>query len=544
MTARIHFARPFSRRPVATAIFLALLWLSGCTTLESPPEETLSAETAPTDSDASNAADSDAAHADIFQRMREGFSMPDIDDDLVLRHQEIYLGHPGSFRLMVARSRPYLYHIVEEIEKRGMPTELALLPMVESAYDPMAYSRSKASGLWQFIPSTGRYHKLEQNWWLDERRDILASTSAALTYFEALYERHGDWHLALASYNWGGGAVGKAIAKNQDQGLPTDYRSLSSMPEETRNYVPKLQALKNIFRDPELLDALEILQIPNAPYFDTIDFAPSIDVKLAASLAELSEQEFFALNPAHNRPVIVSKSPILLPEGQVGVFAKNIREHIEKKKPLSSWQLTTLRAGETLDDVARRFDMTLIDLTRANDIGKNFTPRPGLSLLVRGNKGGEPLTDETLSRSLQFPESERDSGFVTGRYYTIRKGDTLPLIARRTGVSVKEIRRQNKLRGDLIIAGKRLVIPRPTVSYGIPSRRPAPASVASSAPASTQRTMNYTIRPGDTLTSIARQYRVAVDDLMRWNRVSPTKLRPGMILRIVFARMPRAQRAP
>ncbi|MDR1367342.1 MAG: LysM peptidoglycan-binding domain-containing protein [Candidatus Accumulibacter sp.] len=531
MTARIHSAHTLSLLP---ATVLLLVFLSGCTTLDAPSEGSANVETPSAQTEAAPAADLETASADIFQRIRKGFSMPDIDDDLVLRHQEVYLGHPDSFRLMVVRSHPYLYHIVEEIEKRGMPMELALLPMVESAYNPMAYSRSKASGLWQFIPSTGRYHKLEQNWWLDERRDILASTSAALDFFGALYERYGDWHLALASYNWGGAAVGKAVAKNQDQGLPTDYQSLISMPEETRNYVPKLQALKNIFRDPELLSALGIRLIPNTPYFDTIDLTPSIDIKLAASFAELSEQEFLALNPAHNRPVIVSKSPILLPEDRIKVFAKNLKEHVENRKPLASWQIYTFREEEKLDDVARRFDMTLSELTQANDLEKRFTPRPGLSLLVKGNRGGEPLNDKTLSRTLQFPESERDTSFMTGRFYTIRKGDTLPLIARRTGVSVKDIRYRNKLRGDLIIAGKRLIIPRPTASYRNPPRKPASISIATAA----RKTTNYTIRPGDTLTSIARRYRVAVDDLMRWNRVSPTNLRPGTILRILRARAP------
>jgi membrane-bound lytic murein transglycosylase D len=220
---------------------------------------------------------------ELFQRMRQGFSMPNINNALVLHHQQWYLNHPESLRRMVERSSRYLHHIVEEIEKRGMPMELALLPMVESAYNPTAYSRSHASGLWQFVPATGKQYKLEQNWWVDERRDIVASTAAALEYLQYIYDLHGDWHLALASYNWGEGAVGRAINKNKANGLPTDYLSLT-MPEETRHYVPKLQALKNVFSNPNILATLNIRGVPNRPYFATVTKTANIDVTLAAGL--------------------------------------------------------------------------------------------------------------------------------------------------------------------------------------------------------------------------------------------------------------------
>jgi membrane-bound lytic murein transglycosylase D len=187
---------------------------------------------------------------DLWQRIRYGFAMPDLDNALVREKTRYYAARPDYLQRIFDRSRLYLYHIVEEIERRGLPTELALLPMVESAFNPMAYSRAHASGLWQFIPGTGRRFELEQNWWYDGRRDIVESTNAALDYLEKLYEMHGDWHLALASYNWGENAVARAIAKNQAAGLPGDYASLS-MPAETRQYIPKLQALKNIIADPE-----------------------------------------------------------------------------------------------------------------------------------------------------------------------------------------------------------------------------------------------------------------------------------------------------
>ncbi|MEF8721256.1 MAG: lytic transglycosylase domain-containing protein [Candidatus Accumulibacter delftensis] len=220
---------------------------------------------------------------------------------------------PGLLAADDQRSSRYLHFIiVEEIDKRGMPMEIALLPMVESAYNPTAYSRSHASGLWQFVPATGKQYNLEQNWWVDERRDIVAVDRAALDYLQYIYELHGDWHLALASYNWGEGAVGRAINKNAAQGLPTDYMSLK-MPEETRNYVPKLQALKNIFNNPNILADLDMLGVPMRPYFATVTNSGNIDVKLAAKLAEMPVQEFVALNPSHNRAVIKSETPMVIP---------------------------------------------------------------------------------------------------------------------------------------------------------------------------------------------------------------------------------------
>src|SRR6185295_1314378 len=205
---------------------------------------------------------------DVWQRIRNGFAVPDLDNALVREKTRYYAARPEYMQRIVDRSRLYLYHIVEEIEKRGMPTELALLPMVESAFNPMAYSRAHASGLWQFIPGTGKRFELEQNWWYDARRDIVESTNAALDYLAKLYEMHGDWQLALASYNWGENAVARAIAKNQAAGLPTDYASLS-MPAETRQYIPKLQALKNIIANPEPF-GIVLGPIPNQPYFTTI----------------------------------------------------------------------------------------------------------------------------------------------------------------------------------------------------------------------------------------------------------------------------------
>ncbi|MBI3140910.1 MAG: transglycosylase SLT domain-containing protein [Rhodocyclales bacterium] len=316
---------------------------------------------------------------DLWERMRLGFGMPNLDSPLVHQQQAWYLARPEYLKRVVERSRRYMHHIVEELERRGMPTELALLPIVESAYNPMAYSRAHASGMWQFIPSTGKTYRLDQNWWIDERRDIVASTSAALEYLQSIYEMHGDWHLALASYNWGENAVARAIAKNQAKGLPTDYLSLT-MPAETRNYVPKLQALKNIVAQPQLYN-VKLDPIANKPYFVTVDKPADMDVALAARLAEISAEEFLALNPAYNRPVMPAKgnTSMVLPAEQVEVFQANLENH---DKPLVSWRAYTLKKGEKLESVAARHSLTAARLRQVNGISGKMKIRPGHTLLV------------------------------------------------------------------------------------------------------------------------------------------------------------------
>jgi membrane-bound lytic murein transglycosylase D len=319
---------------------------------------------------------------DLWQRMRNGFAMPDLESPLVVERQAWYLNRPDFLRRVLARSKPYLYHIVSELEKRGMPTELALLPIVESSYNPLAHSPARALGMWQFIPSTGKNYNLQQNWWLDQRRDIIASTSAALDYLQYIYQMHGDWQLALASYNWGEGAVGRAIAKNQAKGKPTDYMSLT-MPNETRFYVPKLQAIKNIVARPELF-GITLDRIPNLPYFETIELNDDMDVALAARFAEIPVDEFIALNPAYSRPVMPgsANSPLVIPADKMHVFLRNLEIHEQQDKPLSSWLSHSLKAGEKIDAVATRYGTNGTRLRLLNGITKRTKIGPGFTLLV------------------------------------------------------------------------------------------------------------------------------------------------------------------
>ncbi len=269
----------------------------------------------------------DLAQRDLWVRIRNGYGMQELSSDLVREHEQWYASRPDYVQRMTERSSLYLFHIVEEVEHRGMPTELALLPFIESAFNPQAMSTAKASGMWQFIPSTGRHFELTQNIFRDERRDVLASTRAALDYLGKLYAMFGDWQLALAAYNWGEGNVQRAIARNQRLGLPTDYASLR-MPAETRHYLPKLQAVKNIVTDPGAFN-LALPPIENHPYFLTVAIQRDIDVDLAVRLAALPKAEFHALNPQMNKPVILAAGvpQILLPYDNAKLFLSNLAEH-------------------------------------------------------------------------------------------------------------------------------------------------------------------------------------------------------------------------
>ena len=319
---------------------------------------------------------------DLWQRMRNGFSMPDLDSPLVADRQAWYLNRPDLLKRIFERSRRYLHHIVDELEKRGMPTELALLPVVESSFNPLAFSSARALGMWQFIPATGKTYKLQQNWWFDQRRDIVASTGAALDYLQTIYEMHGDWHLALASYNWGENAVARAVAKNQANGLPTDYRHLK-MPAETAYYVPKLQAIKNIVAQPQLF-GISLDPIPNRPYFGTVERSSNMDIALAARLAEIPLEEFLALNPAYSRPVMptAANSPLVLPADKVQTYLSNLENHEAQDRPLSAWHTYILKKGEKLDSVARMYGISAARLKQLNGINSRTKVAPGFALLV------------------------------------------------------------------------------------------------------------------------------------------------------------------
>jgi membrane-bound lytic murein transglycosylase D len=305
--------------------------------------------------------------------------MPNMNGALVQREEQWYADNPDYVARMVERGSHFLYHVVEEVERRKIPTEIALLPMIESAYNPQAYSRSHASGMWQFIPSTGKLYGLRQNFWYDGRRDVLAATDAALDYLEYLHRKFGDWKLALAAYNWGEGAMSRAIAQNRAKGMSTAYENLA-MPLETRQYLPKLQAVKNIVANPQRF-GVTLADVPNRPYFATVTTSRHIDVKLAASLAGMALEEFRFLNPAHTRPVIKAdgSETIILPMDRVEVFRWNLNAH---DQPLVSWQVYTMKRSEQPEKIASKHGMTLAQLKEANGILGNRKIVAGQTLLV------------------------------------------------------------------------------------------------------------------------------------------------------------------
>jgi len=339
----------------------------------------------------------------VWDRIRNGFELAPMDNDLVRDWENWYSSRPDYVARMIDRSSRFLFHILEEVEKRRMPTEIALLPMIESAYNPVAYSKSHASGIWQFIPSTGKDYGLRQNWWYDGRRDVIAATTAALDYLEKLYGMFGDWPLALASYNWGEGAVSRAIERNRAKGLPTDYESLT-VPAETRGYLPKLIAVKNIITNPARY-GLAISDVPNEPFFETVTLKRHIDLKLAAKLAELSVQEFKFLNPGHNKPVIRAGEAerIVLPRDKLALFQGNLQKHDE---PLVSWQAVMLKVGQKPERIAAEHGMTLAELKEVNGLESQKKLVPGQPLLVPLKDAAEaPQLPDLPARPLTLPKA-------------------------------------------------------------------------------------------------------------------------------------------
>ncbi len=367
--------------------------------------------------------------------------MRELDSPLVNHNRQWYAGQPEYVARMTARAQRYLYFIVEEVERRGMPMEIALLPIIESAFHPGAYSVASASGIWQFIPSTGKNFGMPQNWWYDGRRDIVSATHGALDYLQKLHGMFGDWELALAAYNCGEGAVQRAQERNRKLGLPVNYASLK-LPRETRNYVPKLLAVKHIIRDPASF-GLVLQPIANQPYFAPVITARHIDVKLAAELADITLDEFMALNPAHNRPVILQEHAevLLLPVGKVETFRANLERY---SAPLVSWQAYHSKKGERLDQVAPRFGLSLVALRTTNSLSAHVKLSNGQALLVPIQTNGNGEHAENEFEPFNPHLVPRDSLRENAVKHIVRKGDTLNGIARRYQVRLASLQSWNK----------------------------------------------------------------------------------------------------
>jgi membrane-bound lytic murein transglycosylase D len=378
--------------------------------------------------------------ADLWERIRRGFAMPDLAVDQVQDRERWYADRPDYIQRMTARSSKYLFHIVEELEQRNMPTELALLPFIESAFNPQAVSSARASGMWQFMPRTGKHFDLKQNAFRDDRRDVLASTRAALDYLQRLHGMFGDWHLALAAYNWGEGNVGKALARNKRLGEPLNYTELR-MPAETRMYVPKLQAMKNLVANPDGL-GVTLPTIPNHPYFQTVPLPRDADVAVIAKLAEVSMDDFKALNPSAHRPVMLASGTphILLPWDNAEIFQRNLESH---NGQLASWTAWVAPKNMKVADAAKRVGMSEEELRTVNKIPPRMLIKAGSALLVPRSISHQKDVSEKLADTGQLnlaPEQVLRKQVVKAR-----KGDTMASLAKRYKVSVDQLADWNKL---------------------------------------------------------------------------------------------------
>jgi membrane-bound lytic murein transglycosylase D len=420
--------------------------------------------------------DDRAARIDLWQRIRDGFAIREIDDRYVKQREKYFSSQPEYVGRMTDRGSRYLFHVVEEVQRRGLPTELALLPFIESAFNPEAMSRARAAGMWQFMPATGRHFDLKQNMFRDDRRDVLASTEAALDYLTKLHKMFGDWHLALAAYNWGEGNVQRAIAANRRAGRATSYSALN-MPFETRDYVPKLQAVKNIVLRPADF-GLTLPPLENHPYFLAVPIARDIDVALVTKLSGLPLEQFKQLNPQMNKPLIVAAGTpqVLLPYDNANAFVKALPQH---KGPLSSW--TTWNVPRTMKpaDVARAVAMDEDELREVNDIPPRMLVQAGSTLLVPRSRHHDGDVPERLADSARLSLSPDGPALRRVALKVGRGGDSVAAVAQRYAVSAQQVAQWNS-----VAAGARLA-PGSTVVVYVPNTKSGPvrtAAVKSKAP--------------------------------------------------------------
>jgi membrane-bound lytic murein transglycosylase D len=452
-----------------------------------------------------------AEPVDFWARLREGFALPASNHKVVLAQTRTYARHPAEVEKILRRASPYLSYILNEVEQRGYPTEIALLPFVESGYDPFAYSHGRAAGMWQFIPGTGRMYGLKQDWWYDGRRDVVASTTAALDYLGKLHgEFGGDWLLALAAYNSGGGTVRYAIRRNQQAGRPTDFWHLR-LPRETAAYVPRLLAISTIVREPDR-HGLSLADLEPLPVFAIADTQGQLDLAVAAELADMETAALHRLNPGFNRWATHPDGPhrLAIPADRHDSFRENLAQLPDEQR--TRWVRHRIKPGETLSHIAKRYNTSVAVLRSTNTL-RGSSIRAGRYLLIPvaardpaqyagldGRLGGTPTANP--------PQS-----------YTVQSGDNLWDIASNHKVSVKQLSRWNGLdRNAVIRPGQQLKIH--TEGAGKAGQKQI-------------RAIKYTVRKGDSLYKIARKFDVTIKDVRRWNKLPKDKyLQPGQRLKL------------
>jgi membrane-bound lytic murein transglycosylase D len=469
----------------------------------------------------------------VWERLISLYSLPDIQNERVDRELNWYLRHPGYLARVQQRAEPYLHLILDEIEAKNIPGELALLPIVESAFLPEAYSKSDASGLWQFIPATGRLYGLQQNTWYDGRRDVYASTKAATAFLKHLGETFdGDWHLALASYNYGKGNVRKAIEKNENLNLDTDYWSLD-LPKETADYVPRLLAIAKIFANADKYN-VQLQNIPNKPYCELVDAKSQLDLNKAAELANTPLNEFLKLNPGFNHSSTAPQGPhhLLIPVSKAQSFKQNLaqlpydewvdqkRYHAETMAQIHQDQIKTItgqhkvKAGESLVSIADKNNTTPQSIRQANHLTSNAIHSGMMLKMPAAQKSaGTSLNAKTKSGSTQV--------------YVVKQGDTIWNIGQKFSVSGKDIADWNKLNSKTaLVSGQKLTI-------GVVNQQAATSKLVSSKAAA--RLISYTVKQGDSLAQISRKFNVSIADLRKWNSPAISdSLTPGKKLKVIL----------
>ena len=525
--------------PVQTAIQEHQIQEPKLTTPESAPTvaaDTESSEEAPAAESANDATNENidtAEHDELFpaidlwQRIRNNFSIaPQDDHKRLMRQLQWYVKHPDYMVRVTERAIPYLHFIVEEIEKNNVPMEIALLPIVESAFKPFAYSHGRAAGIWQFIPSTGRRYGLKQNWWYDGRRDVYASTQSAIRLLSNLAKTFdGDWLLALAAYNSGEGTVKRAIRKNKARGKGTDFWSLK-LPPETRAYVPKLIALKRIVADPDKYN-IKLTSIDDTPYFKRVDIPTQIDLAKVAELAEVDIDEVYRLNPAFNRWATSPTGPhyILLPKEKADAFSDKVSEL--PKKELIKWVRHRIRKGETIGTIANKYHTSISSIKKVNGMRGNFL-REGHSLMIPvASKSMRSYKHTATQRRSKQQNIPRKGIKVT---HIVRNGDTFWRIAQEHRVGVRQLAKWNGMAPrDTLKPGQKLIIWSRTgkqVSHNDPENFTPPPQ------RKIMQRVGYYVRKGDSLARIASKFRVSIKQLLSWNSKLKTRkyLQPGQRL--------------
>jgi membrane-bound lytic murein transglycosylase D len=482
-----------------------------------------SSSIANTDADAAD----EAGPEDIWARLRNGYQLQHHPEEKRTRAQlRWYSTHQDYLDRVVARAQRYLFHVLTEIEKRNMPTEFALLPIVESAYDPFAYSHGRAMGMWQFIPATGKLYGLKQDWWYDGRRDIKASTNAALDFLQALsVEFDQDWQLALAAYNSGAGNVRKAIRKNRRLGKPTDFWSLQ-LPSETRSYVPKLLALSILVADPEA-KGTKLDPIPDTPYWVEVDAGSQIDLAKAAKLAEISVEDLYLLNPGFNKWATRPDGPhkLLIPVEKEDSFYLNLAKVPQESR--IGWKRHKIKEGETLGALANKYNTTVNTLKQANKI-RGHLIRAGHSLIIPVSLATADNYSLSSENRLKSKQSHYEAQFgQSGISYTVKAGDSLWLISRRFNTNMRSLARWNGIATtDILRPGMVLKIYTNKVqetALMVPDIENIPGS---------RRKLNYNVKPGESLSLIANKFNINVSSIRGWNSQLAGKkyLQPGQLL--------------